>query len=97
MRSVLSETPSASSHSTRRCVMACIASVDGTRPLRAAIATVLSVKEYTCRLSRQSDCSATSPIVEAASSRSQISSCLSSSLHCPSTKSSSSPATAQAP
>jgi hypothetical protein len=45
MRSVLSETPSASSHSTRRFVMACMASVDGTSPLRAAMATVLSVKE----------------------------------------------------
>ena len=47
MRSVASATPFAIIQATRSAVSCCIASVDGTRPRIAAMATVLSVNEYT--------------------------------------------------
>ena len=58
-------------------------SVDGVSPRMADIATVLSVYEYTNRRPAQSGSRPTRPKVEAASSRSQMSSLRSSSLHCP--------------
>jgi hypothetical protein len=71
-RSVASATPFVNIHSALAAVNSCIAGVEGVKPLIAAIATVLSVNEYTCSLAA-SGCSATNPKVEAANSRSQIS------------------------
>jgi hypothetical protein len=86
MRSVASEISFSSIHDTRSAVSHCIADVDGTRPRIAAIATVLSVYEYTWRRP-VSGCNATRPMVEAANSKSQMSRCSRSCLvHRPSTK-----------
>ena len=71
IRSVASATPRSSIHATRSAVSCCIAAVDGTNPRIAAMATVLSVYEYTWRLPTRG-CNATSPSVDAASSRSQM-------------------------
>ena len=87
MRSVASAMLLASIHDTRSAVSCCIAAVEGTKPRMALIATVLSVYEYTCRLP-VSGWRAASPMVDAASSRSQISRfCLSALVHLPSTNS----------
>jgi hypothetical protein len=82
-RSAASATPPSSIHSTRAAVSACIASVDGVSPRIAAIATVLSVYEYTNDLAAHG-CNATRPKVDAANSRSQMSSSRSSAVQAPS-------------
>ena len=95
-RSAASTTSRARIHSARADVSCCIASVRGARRRIAAIATVLSVNEYT-DVRAAIGCSATRPSVDAASSRSQMSSWLSCSLHSPHVYNSSAPATHQAP
>ena len=71
MRSAASATPWWRSHAERAPHSACIASVRGVALRIAPIATTLSVNEYTKRR-LVSVASATSPNVDAASSRSQI-------------------------
>jgi hypothetical protein len=71
MRSTASATPWWRSHADRAPHNACIISVRGAAVRIAAIATTLSVNEYT-NDRVVSDASATSPKVEAASSRSQM-------------------------
>ena len=82
MRSADSATPRSRSHVTRAAVSRCMAGVDGVSDLIALIATVLSVNEHTV-VPPTIGCKATSPNVEAASSRSQMSNFRSSAVHSP--------------
>ena len=96
MRSTASATPWWRSQADRAPHSACIVSVRGAAVRIAAIATTLSVNEYT-NDRVVSDASATSPKVEAASSRSQMRCVSRSELdHSPCTYRSSSPSTVHA-